>query len=72
MPSLDHEPQVLREVESAARKLTDGKSPGHDSIKAEELKASGDTRHLHLTHTALNQRWTKDTFPADWGNNAHL
>ena len=67
MANQDKEAEILREeVESAVKKLTDGKTPGYDSISGEELKAAGETG-ISILHKLCNQIWDSETFPKDWG-----
>ena len=65
MPSTDDEPEITREeVESAIKKLKEGKAPGYDTISGEELKAENG---VGIIHKLCNEIWRTETFPADWG-----
>ena len=67
MPSMEPEPQILREeVASAVKKLTDEKVPRFDCIMGEELKAPGETG-IDILHKLCLKIWTEEIFPDDWG-----
>ena len=67
MPSMEPEPQILREeVASAVKKLTDEKATGFDCITGEELKAAGETG-IDILHKLCLKIWTEEIFPDDWG-----
>ena len=66
MPSMEPEPQILREeVASAVKKLADEKAPGFDCM-GEELKAAGETG-IDILHKLCLKIWTEEIFPDDWG-----
>jgi len=48
------------------QKLSDGKSPGYDSVTAEELKAAGD-KGAEIIHKLCQKIWETEEFPDDWG-----
>ena len=64
MPDLTEEPEILREVISAIKKLTEGKAPGYDNVTGEELKASGETG-VDILHRLCNVIWRTEVFPDD-------
>lgn len=55
----------LEEVESAIRKLKNGKAPGTDNIKAELIKYMGNAGNL-LLHEIINEAWRNKTVPREW------
>ncbi|XP_072028136.1 uncharacterized protein [Amphiura filiformis] len=71
MPSCKIEPAILREeIESAVKKMSDGKAPGYDNITAEELKAAG-SAGIEILHMLCTKIWDSEIFPDDWGGYHH-
>ena len=61
------EPSLLNEeVESAIKKLSDGKAPGFDTASAEEINAAGE-EGTEIFYKICKQIWETELFPEDWG-----
>ena len=61
------EPSLLKEeVESAIKKLSDGKAPRFDTVSAEEIKAAGE-EGTEIFYKICKQIWETELFPEDWG-----
>jgi hypothetical protein len=53
------------EVEMAIEKIKRHRSPGIDQIKAELIKAGGETIRYEI-HKLINSDWNKEELPEEW------